>query len=151
MDEMKCVLGMLLLCLFFHVVKGQVAPSEMLQNKTFCDLTNVNITCDSNEMIAVESLNFYYHLDCNNTCCRFHNNHSSVGADDNDMQDVRRECSGRQSCSVDKAGPRSFEKVVNETPSYAVLQYACIPGNRTTAICNSKELKSDGSLLYLTN
>ncbi|XP_060556534.1 uncharacterized protein LOC132717141 [Ruditapes philippinarum] len=137
--------------LTFGVIVGQVAPSEIMQNKTFCDLNNVNITCDSNEIIAIESLNFYYHPDCLNMCCRFHNNHSSVGADDNDMQEIRRECSGRQSCSVDKAGPRFFEIVGNETPSYAVLHYACIPGNRTTAICNSKELKSDGSLLYLTN
>jgi hypothetical protein len=99
----------------------------MLQNETFCDLKNMNITCDNNEMIAIESLNFYYHPDCNNTCCSFNYSHHNVGANNNDFQNIRRNCSGKSSCAEDLNGTRQFGSIGEELPSYVVLKYYCIP------------------------
>ncbi|XP_045195605.2 uncharacterized protein LOC123551040 isoform X2 [Mercenaria mercenaria] len=131
--------------------KGQLLPEEELRNETSCTL-DVNISCSNNEIIAVHSLYFFYDSDCTNRCCTYNSSHSSIGGDENDIQEIRRLCSGRESCSHALDGKRDFGSLNVQTPSYVMVQYFCIPGSRVNTICSNEEVVSQGRLpLYLTN
>ncbi|XP_045195609.2 sushi, von Willebrand factor type A, EGF and pentraxin domain-containing protein 1-like isoform X4 [Mercenaria mercenaria] len=113
-------------CLLIQLNTGQLLPEEELRNETSCTL-DVNISCSNNEIIAVHSLYFFYDSDCTNTCCTYNSSHSSIGADENDIQEIRRLCSGRESCSPALDGKRNFGLLNVQTPSYVMVQYFCIP------------------------
>ncbi|XP_053396463.1 sushi, von Willebrand factor type A, EGF and pentraxin domain-containing protein 1-like isoform X5 [Mercenaria mercenaria] len=131
--------------------QGQLIPQEELKNVTSCDLP-INVTCGSNEIIAVHSLYFWYHATCSGTCCPYDSSHFSAGADTGVIQAVRRKCSGENACSlVQLDGVRDFGSGGVHDPSYYVVKYYCIPALRTTSICSEETLTSAGEPLYLAS
>ncbi|XP_053396456.1 uncharacterized protein LOC128556213 isoform X2 [Mercenaria mercenaria] len=138
-------------CLLIQLSTGQMLINEELRNEASCTL-DVTISCGNNDIIAVHSVYFFYDSDCTNTCCKYNSSHSSVGADENDIQGIRRLCSGRESCSHAFDGKRNFGQWNVQTPSYVMVQYFCIPGSRMNTVCSNEEIMSQGRLpLYLTN
>jgi hypothetical protein len=111
-------------------VLGQYIPKEELRNKTTCDFKiNLDITCGSDGVIVIQSFYFYYHPDCEETCCVFDSTHNKIGANSNDITDVRRLCSGRTDCSLARLdGVRDFGEASTQIPSYVYIYHYCIPG-----------------------
>ncbi|XP_053396473.1 uncharacterized protein LOC123551041 isoform X2 [Mercenaria mercenaria] len=134
-----------------NFITGQLIPQEELKNVTSCGLP-IDVTCGSNEIIAVHSLYFWYHATCSGTCCNYDSSHFSAGADSGVIQAVRRKCSGENACSlVHLDGNRDFGSVGVHDPSYFVVKYYCILASRITSICSGETLTSAGEPVYLIN
>ncbi|XP_053389035.1 uncharacterized protein LOC128552063 isoform X2 [Mercenaria mercenaria] len=146
---LKCIL------IYFHLTAAQLSQKETLKNITECVLNaGIRLTCAGDEVIAIHSLQYAYHVRCDGTCCNtYTSTHCFADAEDTDIQDIRRDCSGRSSCNVlnlpDKVSFCSFGL---KDISYVFLQYFCIPEERLASICsNGQTLTSDDAPLYLTN
>ncbi|XP_053381189.1 uncharacterized protein LOC123561349 [Mercenaria mercenaria] len=143
--------------IFFHLTTAHLSQKETLKNLTECDLhANITLTCAGNEMIAIHSLQYAYHVRCEGICCNTYTSTDCfVNAGDTDIQDIRRACSGRSSCNA----PTLLDKIDFSTCSlgvkdisYIFLQYFCIPKERIASICTKGQTLTSGDApLYLTN
>jgi hypothetical protein len=112
----------------YNFYTGQLSSKEELITIHSCDLSTVSISCENGQVIAAQSLDFQYEPTCEHTCCNFNSSHKKSEANAIEISDVRRVCSGRQTCTIDVRGTRIFGDVGTHEPVYVIIQTYCIPG-----------------------
>ncbi|KAL4233049.1 CUB and sushi domain-containing protein 1 [Mactra antiquata] len=133
---------------------GQLSEKEVLRNYTECQLDNVVIQCDTDTVIAIQSLDIRYRDGCDDiNCCSYNETDNSATTHyyRNDVLYTRRTCSGRTDCSINLHRVVEFGTKGPQIPSYVIIEYYCIPDSRTTDICSDSSLESINTPLYLTN
>ncbi|XP_060596390.1 uncharacterized protein LOC132750424 isoform X1 [Ruditapes philippinarum] len=131
-------------------ISAQLSSVEQRRNETHCDTGNVNIDCGSS-VIAVDSIMYGYDATCDSICCDLNTDHCLESATTPDRSDVRRQCSGKSSCTIALGGVRAFCSLGTHEPSYVTIYYYCIPSERKLSVCSSGTLQSSSAPLYLTN
>ncbi|XP_045195596.2 uncharacterized protein LOC123551036 [Mercenaria mercenaria] len=141
------------LFILIQLSAGQLSLKEDLKTLKECDINNINFNCSNNdEIIAVQSLEFWYTPECETVCCEYNSSHTKQDPSSDDIQNVHRMCSGKQSCSLNLDGEREFGSFGGQIPVYVLIQFHCIPRARRTSVCSSDvELMSNGLPLYLTS
>ncbi|XP_060577222.1 uncharacterized protein LOC132734492 [Ruditapes philippinarum] len=131
-------------------ISAQLSSVEERRNETHCNTGNVNIDCGSS-VIAVDSILYGYNALCDSICCDFNTDHCLESATTSDRIDVRRQCSGKSSCTIALGGVRDFCSQGAHEPSYVTIYYYCIPSERKLSVCSSDKIHSSSLPLYLTN
>lgn len=108
------------------IISAQLSSVETRRNLTECNPGSLTINCASS-VIAIDSIIFKYSDACDSICCEFSDDHCSGIVEDSDRNNVRRDCSGKSSCTVDLSGVRNFCALGINEPSYVTIYYYCIP------------------------
>ncbi|XP_053396028.1 sushi, von Willebrand factor type A, EGF and pentraxin domain-containing protein 1-like [Mercenaria mercenaria] len=135
-------------------IEGQLSLKEDLKTIKECDINNINFNCSNNddEIIAVQSIEFWYSPECESVCCEYNSSHAKDDPSSGDIEAVRRMCSGKQSCTLNLDVLRDFSPFGLQKSVYVIIQFHCIPRARRTSVCSSDvELMSNGLPLYLTS